>query len=314
MLQRAAVTLEKNDLVRMGVGAAILLVLVLAFLRFPAESGPSQLRAHRLELVYRIRMSLASALEAEKIAVIAVSDEESRAFADRTRTFAAEVEQARTELATSLANGGTQAEKDALEKFSLAFVGLQQVDQQILDLAVQHTNLKAYRMTYGPATEAVTEVGAAFKRLAPDTAPASPENFQIARLATRARVAALRIMLLLPPHIGEENEKKMDHIEAGMGEEEREVRAAIDGLSKIPAVAGSSDYAAALAAWQRLGELKAEIIKLSRENTNVRSLSLSLNRKRVVLAETLEALTALERHIEGEHGGAASSGRWAVPR
>ena len=50
----------------------------------------------------------------------------------------------------------------------------------------------------------------------------------------------------------------------------------------------------------QFSEIKAQIIKLSRENTNVRSLAISLNQKRKVMLMCQDALAALEQAIQQE--------------
>ena len=56
----------------------------------------------------------------------------------------------------------------------------------------------------------------------------------------------------------------------------------------------------ATASWTRFSEVKRQILALSRENTNVRSLTISLNRKRRVMITCQEALGALQKAIEQE--------------
>jgi len=67
---------------------------------------------------------LAAASEAEKSAVLAVTDQDSQAFADQTRAATAEVERLRTTLGEMLADGAGQREKEQLAVFSECFGGL----------------------------------------------------------------------------------------------------------------------------------------------------------------------------------------------
>jgi hypothetical protein len=52
--------------------------------------------------------------------------------------------------------------------------------------------------------------------------------------------------------------------------------------------------------YAKFNEIKAQIIKLSRENTNVRSVALSLNQKRKAMLMCQDALAALEQAIQQE--------------
>lgn len=60
------------------------------------------------------------------------------------------------------------------------------------------------------------------------------------------------------------------------------------------------DVQAATAAYERFEQTRADILRLSRENTNVRSMELSLNQKRKVMALCEEALDALKQAIQEE--------------
>jgi hypothetical protein len=235
-----------TDLAWITVGAAILVVLTVVAVRFHDERDVGEqltLKARKVDLVGRMRTGLASAAEAEKSAVLAVTDEDSRAFADRARALSADVEHARQDLSPLLQAEGTQDERDLLTQFSRAFVELQRIDTDILRLAVKNTNLKAYALAYGPAAEALGDMGAALSRLGagaggaaaerPQAYAASPEGTTAPLLAAAAQIAALRLQTLLPPHIAEQRDETMDEIEARMAEEERTVRANLDALAAL---------------------------------------------------------------------------------
>ena len=93
-------------------------------------------------------------------------------------------------------------------------------------------------------------------------------------MAFGARLGMLRIQTLLAPHIAEESDTKMDQMEAAMGKEEAEVRRDIDGLTALAKAEGDADVATTLSQFGRYQEIKAQILLLSRQNTNVRSLVL----------------------------------------
>jgi len=109
-----------GDLLRMGAGAGVMLVLVLLVLHYQSERSPAQQvsdKVHRSNLVERMRYSLAAASEAEKSAVLAVTDQDSEAFADQARAATAEVERLRTTLGESLGASAGQKEKELLARF-----------------------------------------------------------------------------------------------------------------------------------------------------------------------------------------------------
>jgi hypothetical protein len=294
----------------MAAGAAAFLAVLFVVLRFRDERSPAELlasRAARADLVGRMQLSLTSASEAEKSAVLAVTDEESKVFADRALAARADVERRRGELAGPLAKDGTPLERDVLAKFDEAFAEYRRVDDEVLALAVRNTNLKASALAFGPAADAVREMGAALDRLVASHAD-SLNGKSVTSLAGRAQIAALRIETLLPPHIAEERDAKMDELEAAMAKDDETVRASLADLAKLTAVAGDAELATATARYATFTDLRARIVALSRENTNVRSLAMSLNQKRKVTAACLDALGALRdavlaEPIQGVTGG-----------
>jgi hypothetical protein len=283
-------------------GAVATAALVLAVLRFHGaddRAAESAARTRRAETVDRMRLGLASAAEAEKSAVLAITDEDSQRFADEARAATTGVEVARSELAEALDAGGTQDERDLFAKFSQQFADLRHVDEELLALAVRNSNLKASALAFGPAAKARDEMTAALTRIAA-TSATSPDAAKATAPALGAEIAVLRIETLLPPHIAEETDTRMDEMEAAMTKDDAEIRADFDGLAAIPAVAAGADLAAARAAYARFDEVRREVIALSRENTNVRSLSISLHEKRNATALCDETLAALRDAIRAE--------------
>ena len=75
----------------------------------------------------------------------------------------------------------------------------------------------------------------------------------------------------------------MDAMETRMTKDDQEVHKDLDGLAALSVFNGDTDLATAISAYARFSEVRAKIIPLSRENTNVRSLAISLNQKRKVM-------------------------------
>ena len=245
-----------------------------------------------------MQLGLSSAAEAEKSAVMAITDKESKVFADRARAATAEVEKDRRKLEELLKAGGIQSERELLARFAQPFAEFQRIDADLLDLAVRNTNLKAYDLAFGPAREALEEMNGALSRIAVAYAD-SPEAKKVMPLAFGAQISALRIQALLPPHIAEESDEKMDKLEALMAMEDARVRRNIDSLKAIPFLSGNADLAKAASSYARFNKIRMEILKLSRENTNVRSLAISLNQKRKVTLLCQETLNALKASHSG---------------
>jgi len=305
-----------RDFLSVASGAVGLLVLTLTILHFHTDQNPAEQvasKARRIELVDRMRVALASASEAEKSAVLATTDEDSQTFADQARAASTVVEQGRQELGELLQAGGTENERDLLGQFSRAFAEFRHIDDELLGLAVKNSNLKAYDLAYGAAADALQEMTDALSRLVAASVE-SPDSADVTRLAFGAELAALRVQTMLPPHIAEESDQRMDQMEALMAKEEQEVRKNLDGLVEIPQLRASAELQTATSSWARFRDIKVQILALSRENTNVRSLTISLNSKRKVMVACQEALAALRQAIDEEPIAGVTYGPPARPR
>src|SRR5262245_48237233 len=102
----------------MASGGALALLAVLAVVwhyrgDLSAASDAST-KARRVEIVRRMELGIALASEAEKSAVMAVTDEDSRAYADESRRATDGVENARVELAGLLRSDGSRSERERL--------------------------------------------------------------------------------------------------------------------------------------------------------------------------------------------------------
>lgn len=285
----------------MVAGAMGLLVAVLCIWHYRTAQNPVALLAARsraVELVQRMRLDLARASEAEKSAVMAVTDEESETFADQSRAASRAVEEECIELGRLLSSDAPEEEKH-FSAFSSAFVESQAIDTELLGLAVKNTNLKAYSLAFGPAAEAVGRMDEALSRLIAQSAESTSANSrQVLQLTGEADIGALRIEAALPAHISEENDERMNARESSMAADDRHVRSDLLKLDRLVAAAQRGDLQAAEESYGTFSDLRTQIIKLSRENTNVRSLTISLNQKRLADLRCQEALVALERAIQ----------------
>jgi phosphoribosylaminoimidazole carboxylase (NCAIR synthetase) len=149
---------DAGEVVWMVAGAAALLGIVVVVLHFQGDPAAQlAFNARRVDLVGRMQLDVASASEAEKSAVLAETDEDSKAFADQARAASGRVEQERRELEELLAAGGASGERELLAQFTTAFAELEHVDDDLLSLAVKNTNVKAYSLAFGPAADALAD-------------------------------------------------------------------------------------------------------------------------------------------------------------
>ena len=307
---------NRENTIWMIAGAVIMILLFLVVFHFYQKQNPAEqlaFKASRVDLVSRMRLALASASEAEKSAVLSINDHDSQTFADQARKSAADVEQARRELEQLLNRGGIQSEKDLFNQFSELFAEFLRIDNDLLNLAVKNTNIKAYSLAFGPATSALNDMNAALSRLIASNAD-SPEERQVMLLVYDAEVSGLRLQTLIPPHIAEENDQKMNELEALMSKEDKQIRKNLDELGALAKLNQNANLATAASSYARFSKIKTRILALSRENTNVKSLSISLNQKRKVMLLCQDTLNELQQAILEEPIAGVTYGRPAKPR
>jgi hypothetical protein len=233
--------------------------------------------------------------EAEKSAVMAETDEASHAFAEQSIQAAQNVEKTRRTLGSLLE--GNRQEAPLFQEFSRCWESLQAIDREVLSLAVQNTNLKALRLSFVPGAEAIGRLEKALNHLI-DRVSSSPNAVGITRRASQAVIGAFHIYALQAPHIAESTAVRMDEIEAAMKHHEAQVTDALHNL-EVQVDASSKPFLhTAWASYKDFQKINAEIVDLSRQNSNVRSYALSLGQKRKTTAQCQDVLAALQETVQ----------------
>ena len=245
-------------------------------------------------LASELHLEFTKAAEAATRAVMADTDDASHAAADEARRARQVVELDIDALRTALQSLGYNDELHMLDGFNARFAEYREVDDEILPLAVENTNLKAQRLAFGPAQEAADTFGAALD--ASVRAGATGGSCCAEAIAARALTGVLAMQVLQAPHIAESDDAAMTRMEDQMKASAERARRGLDQLRRTRA---SSDarLTAAGAALDRFLEINTEIVALSRRNTNVRSLALSLGRKRTATAACEDRLRELEEAL-----------------
>jgi Four helix bundle sensory module for signal transduction len=285
------------------VGVAIALVLILSWVviflvRHEDTNWPQsafERSVQQLQFIQAMSRDLLASAEAEKSAVMAETDEASQAFAEQSIQASHNVEKARHELEQLL--GGNRQEAQLFHEFSRCWDRLQEIDREVLSLAVQNTNLKAFRLSFVPAAAAMQSMEEALNHLM-DVVSASPDAGKIIRLAAQAIMGALNIYTLQAPHIAESTVARMDEMEAVMQRLDTQVTSALRSLQALVDESGQPWLEAAWASYKDFQHINGEIVGLSRQNSNIRSYALSLGQKRKTTAQCQDALTALQETVQ----------------
>ena len=271
-----------------SLATVLLTLLVVACGTEPALVRQTQ----EIKLINAIRHSILESVEAEKSAVLATTDEESRALALEAQRSEADINRLRGELRQLVVADGRAVEREKLDAFDTAWATFEDVDKRLLALAVANTNLKAARMAEEDGAAALDRFVTALTAM--QQAASDPDV--IRQLAT-ASVAALRAQSLLLIHIPTADDAAMTLLEQRM----QELNGAVDRA--LASVRGSAQVspdqlATASQAWSNYQRVAVEVQRLSRENTNLISFDVSVHEKRHATQDCLAALSALLAAVE----------------
>jgi hypothetical protein len=254
-------------------GVALALSSVTSGCRNAPDPAFTQLAEAR-SLTDDLRVQLAKTSDASDRAVMADTDEESVAFAHQADQAATAIESKAAALSMRLQSLGYAPELHAFQDFVGHFGTYRQLDHDVLTLAVENTNLKAQRLSFGPVRETTDQFRDALHGAA-QLAPVK-DRCRVDGLVARAELAIREIQLLQAPHIAEPDEAAMTSLENEMAVRLARAPQALESLDAGATAPMARQLAAAGAALARFDKLSAELVALSRRNSNVRSLALAL--------------------------------------
>jgi len=249
------------------------------------------------EILTQLHHDFLRSVEMGKSAVMAITDEASQSFAAQSRAAAQATDQSLTRLHALIDASDLEDEKRLVSEFDACWVEMHKLDQTILELAVQNTNLKAAGLSHGQAAEALQRFESALDELMRSCAK-SPNPCQMVTWAYQAATAGLKIHTLHSPHIAEPDDAAMTQIEAQISARKKEVEIALQHLMEFAEAENLQAAGQANAAFGQFMELTANVMHLSRQNSNVKSLELSLGSKRKMVSQCEEVLAALQNAIQ----------------
>ena len=268
---------------------AVLLSMIIYYRSTPLEfQNVPHVLAQKLETLSALRINFLKSIEAEKLAVMAETDEASLAFADESKRAAEAVEADLNELTRLIGMHPAADESKLLQEFEAAWEQVRKIDRVILDLAVQNTNLKAFRLSFGKGREAVERFEDALNALTQDVTDA-----RLIHAASNALSAELKILTLHAPHIVSPDDEEMNRIEQVIHTKKEIVQRSLTILAGMASADKHTYVYEAEAADREFTAVTGTVIKWSRQNTNVNSLNISLDRKKKATALCEAALNQL---------------------
>jgi hypothetical protein len=230
------------------------------------------------------------ASDAANKAVMATTDEASIAFASQADEAKQAVQTDVTAIQPILTALGYADESRLVEEFGARFAAYREMDRRILDLAVENTNIKAQHLSFGAAEAAANAFADALDGLVP-LHPA--DGWRVKAVAATAVAAVRHLQALQAPHIASADDAEMSRLEQRMADSGTVAREGLNTITPLVQAESRPKVTAAGAALDRFLDVNTQITALSRRNTNVRSLALSLNEKGKVTRDCEESLNRL---------------------
>lgn len=262
----------------------------------PNPFAPKSMKI-KVDLLAAMRIHLLEAIEAEKNAVMAITDAASEDFAAQARQASDELESNRKAIATLILQEKHPQEITLLNEFNACWSQFRNLDETILNLATQNTNFKAQKLSATQAAQEITLFEESLNRLIQRSAhgnqcgPAVMPSYA-------ALTAGLKIFALHKPHIEEADDRTMDEIERRMKSYDESARKALGTLRNMSELRDSEDLKNAVAAYEQFMDLTGDVLKLSRMNTNIKSEELSLGKKRLLASQCQAVLAELQETIQ----------------
>jgi Four helix bundle sensory module for signal transduction len=289
---------ERTALI-VGCGLALTLILFAFFAKYSNNSTSMRTVYENIltkkGILSEIHINMLKSVEMEKSAVMALTDQESRAYANQSQAASATVDQNLKALRAMV--DAMPAEKKLLDEFATCWTEMGKIDQVILPLAVENTNLKAAALSREQGGQSMQRFEEALDAVRTSSV-GSPSESRITALNARAMVAALKIYSLHGPHIFEPDNGKMDQIEERVKKEERVVMQSLVALETLLDKEHTDVVVQAKTAFAEFLAVTNQVVQLSRLNSNIKSLELSLGRKRTVVAQCDDALAALQESVQ----------------
>jgi hypothetical protein len=268
--------------------------------------NPFETKFIKVDLLSTMRIHLLEAIEAEKNAVLAITDEASEDFAAQARQAADGVESSRKAIEFIIHREKFPRETELINEFNSCWSHYRKLNETILDLAIQNTNLKAQKISSTQCARELEYFEDNLNRLINRNRHGSQCNETVV-LSYEALTASLKVFALHKPHIEEADDKEMDKIEQSIKSFDETARKALGSLRSIADPSDNEDLKNAETAYERFINLTGQVLKLSRMNTNIKSADLSLGKIRLISSQCQEILSRLHETVQPQ-------GDYSLPR
>jgi hypothetical protein len=253
------------------------------------------------DLASGLSIELTEAVTAANRAVMADAHEKTNAFAQDAVRQVDAIDRDRARLKKLLQGLDYGDELRLLDTFDRSFARYRELDHEVLQLAVDSSNLKAQRLAFGTGAQAVDAMSASLARAT--NAVATVPNcggWQLRALLSKTAADVRTLQTLEAPHIDAAEDEAMTALEQRMTALETSARASLEEANTISnrVTAVHQEVMVAQSEFGRFLAIHREILALSRRNSNVRSIELALGQHRLLAMECQGNVRALSEELQ----------------
>jgi hypothetical protein len=283
---------------------ATVLVTLFASSFFPRawHRDANSLSIQKQALLADMRICLARSVEKEKSAILAPNDEQSRNFAEQSKSSSNQIDRDLKNLERAISQNGSDKERDLLKKFEASWSNMRQIDTALLEYAAQNTNIKAIELSNTIGADLLRKIDDNLVKLtAKVTRPA--RRSQMEKLASEVSISIRNIAIAQSRHVNAATEADKKSVETSIQPDILKAGASLKTLDAMTGQKSRPYVRESIADFGEFMRVNDEIVRLSHLNTNKAATELSLGRKRLAEAEcerllkSLQALAASQARI-----------------
>ena len=240
-----------------------------------------------------------ASVRAQKNSVLSPEDEGSKAYATASRTAMTEARDLVEKLKEMAGKDRVEGQLSAVEALSKALENAERIHNTLLDLASQNTNVKARRLLSSDVQRQVEVLAARFHTWFEDVITKGTNEAQVLpRLKTLYEIheSLLAIQPNAVKHIESSSDDEMTAVEKKLNDLQDRIQ---QGLN----TASGGDVSTQVEVRSLLSDLKTSLDKmekLSRLDTNNRSIAMSLGESKVAGDECTKRLTEVDKSLAEE--------------
>jgi methyl-accepting chemotaxis protein len=256
------------------------------------------------EVLSDLLASFLSSLRAQKNAILAPDDDRSKQYADSSQAIMKDVQTTFDRLKGLVASDHGQGQAVAIDALGKSIDAFQKVNNDVLNLAVQNTNVKAKKLLKGDVQRQINILSTIVRKwIGGVSSRPTPSAADLAKLRSlfEIQVALLEMHPILVRHIESSSKEEMAAEEKKLTELQDQIQAGLASVSE----ADSAAQVEARAALAEIKSLEATIIKLSETDSNNRSATMSLGESKAVGDECTARIADLDKLLAAE----ATTGR-----